>query len=118
MYAHVVRVCVCVLIIVHISGLFVISYRFLITSGDAPTILQPGFYYNALHIAVLNNQLPICQEIFKIICSDSFWEAVYSSDSLETREMRMYHLMNLYLNRQTGRPPKEGQELPVCPLLN
>ena len=74
------------------------------TSADVPTILFPGPYFNALHVAVTKNQLLVCQELFRIVDSDEFLKLVYPKDSPETREMRRNHLVDMYLNRQTGRP--------------
>ena len=96
-----VRVCACV----HVGvSVFNILCRYLVTSADTPTILYPGFYFNALHVAVTKNQLHVCQELFWIIDSVEFLELVYPMDSNETREMRKNHLVDMYLNRQTGRP--------------
>jgi hypothetical protein len=98
---------------VRILTLKLTPHRYLISSGDAPRIITPGSYYNCVHVAVLSNRLAVCQEIFSIIDSDPFWEAVYPSDEEETRQMRKRHLVGLYLNRQTGRPPRKGQESQV-----
>ena len=112
-YLHFVNLCEyqrCV----RILTLKLTPHRYLISSGDAPRIITPGSYYNCVHVAVLSNRLAVCQEIFSIIDSDPFWEAVYPSDEEETRQMRKRHLVGLYLNRQTGRPPRKGQESQVC----
>ena len=37
--------------------------RYLIGPGDTPVILQEGFRYNALHVAVKNNRKEMCQVI-------------------------------------------------------
>lgn len=74
--------------------------RHLITSGDAPEILQEGFRYNALHCAVKAHQLDICREIFVIVQSNRFWELVYPDDPGEVRAERQRHLIDLYLNMQ------------------
>ena len=74
--------------------------RHLITSGDAPEILQEGFRYNALHCAVRARQLSICRELFLVLQSDWFWKLVYQDDSEETHLQRRTHLIDLYLNMQ------------------
>ena len=74
--------------------------RHLISSGDAPEILQEGFRYNALHCAVRARQLSICRELFVILQSDWFWKLVYQDDSEETHLQRRTHLVDLYLNMQ------------------
>ena len=74
--------------------------RHLITSGDAPEILQQGFRYNALHCAVRKGQLELCKEIMNIIQGDRFWELVYPDDSETVRQKRKDHLVDLYLNGQ------------------
>ena len=74
--------------------------RHLITSGDAPEILQEGFRYNALHCAVRARQLSICRELFVVLQSDWFWKLVYQDDSEETHLQRKTHLVDLYLNMQ------------------
>ena len=74
--------------------------RHLISSGDAPEILQEGCRYNALHCAVRARQLSICRELFVILQSDWFWKLVYQDDSEETQLQRRTHLIDLYLNMQ------------------
>lgn len=74
--------------------------RHLISSGDAPVILQLGCRYNSLHCAVLARQLVVCRELFVILESERFWELVYPDDVGETREKRRSHLIDLYLNMQ------------------
>ncbi len=74
--------------------------RHLISSGDAPVVLQEGFRYNTLHCAVRARKLDICHELFVILESERFWTLVYPGDSEETRERRRSHLIDLYLNMQ------------------
>ena len=74
--------------------------RYLITSGDSPTVLKPPTWYNALHCAVLKGRLEFCQEIVKILQGDEFWKLVYPDDSEEIRANRKEHLLDLYLNMQ------------------
>lgn len=74
--------------------------RHLISSGDAPEILQEGCRYNALHCAVRARQLGVCRELLVILQSDRFWRLVYQDDTEETRLQRKNHLIDLYLNMQ------------------
>ncbi len=74
--------------------------RYLISSGDAPVILQLGCRYNALHCAVLARKLDVCRELFVILESERFWSLVYPDDVEETRANRKNHLLDLYLNMQ------------------
>ena len=74
--------------------------RYLITSGDAPEILQQGCRYNALHCAVRSGKLEVCREILRIIQDERFWELVYPDDSDVVRQNRRGHLLDLYLNMQ------------------
>ena len=72
--------------------------RYLITSGDTPEILHVALRYNALHCAVVANQLEVCQRLVDIIQSEQFWEMVYPDDSEDIRAERCSHLLDLYLN--------------------
>ena len=72
----------------------------LITSGDAPAILQEGCHYNVLHCAARTGRLDMCQKLLEVIQSDRFWELVYPGDSETIRAERKSHLFDLYLNLQ------------------
>lgn len=72
--------------------------RYLITSGDTPEILQFALRHNALHCAVVANQLQVCQQLVDIIQSVKFWELVYPDDSEDIRMKRCSYLLDLYLN--------------------
>ena len=87
--------------------------RYLISSGDAPTILHVSFCYNALHCAVRGGKVEMCHALFAILQSERFWEMVYPDDSVETRVERRRHLIDLYLNMQDSRVPRPGKEIPV-----
>ena len=96
--------------------------RTLITSGDAPEILQEGFRYNALHCAVSKGRLDMCQKLIEVIQSNRFWELVYPNDSEAIRAERKSHLLDMYLNVQDKivssslRPYLNGRDLLLCPL--
>lgn len=74
----------------------------LISSGDCPEIYHEGMRRNILHCAVDKGNLKFCEELFKIIRSEQFWEKLYPKDSLEMKDIRQAQLIDRYLNMQDG----------------
>ena len=72
--------------------------RCLITQGDAPEVLKIGPRYNALHCAIRAGSLEVCKKLCEILEGDRFWSLVYPDDSIEVRNKRRDHLVDLYLN--------------------
>jgi hypothetical protein len=72
--------------------------RYLITQGDSPEVFKIGPRYNALHCAARVGSLEICKKLFEILEGDRYWSLVYPGDSVEIRNKRRGHLIDLYLN--------------------
>uniref|UniRef100_X2B040 Ankyrin repeat and LEM domain-containing protein 2 n=1 Tax=Capitella teleta TaxID=283909 RepID=X2B040_CAPTE len=83
--------------------------RYLITSGDTPTILKMSARYNALHNACAKNQAAICQLLLDILENMNFYRLLYPTDSEETQRNRMEYLQDMYLNM----PDKGLNESPL-----
>ncbi|XP_074651930.1 ankyrin repeat and LEM domain-containing protein 2-like [Tubulanus polymorphus] len=78
--------------------------RFLISSGDTPTILQEAFRYNALHICAKSNKANICKMILETLQDDRFMKLMYPDDSREIRTQRQSFITDLYLNMPDKKP--------------
>uniref|UniRef100_T1J3Y4 RING-type E3 ubiquitin transferase n=1 Tax=Strigamia maritima TaxID=126957 RepID=T1J3Y4_STRMM len=72
--------------------------RYLVSSGDTPTILQEGSRYNALHVSAKMKQSEIAKVIISIIESEKFMQLLYNDDSAATCSERVHFLTDLYLN--------------------
>lgn len=82
--------------------------RYLIGSGDTPTILQEGSRYNALHIAARAYVSNICSYILCTISDTSFLGRLYGQNNSSLQERRNM-LVDLYLNT----PDKGSNETPL-----
>ncbi|XP_039295061.1 uncharacterized protein LOC111057302 isoform X2 [Nilaparvata lugens] len=86
--------------------------RYLVSSGDTPSILQEGSRYNALHVCARTQQAAICAFILQTVGSVEFVRLLYgSSTSNHTSDAdeRCRVLVDLYLNT----PDKGHNETPL-----
>ena len=73
--------------------------RYLIGPGDTPVILQEGFRYNALHVAVKNNRKEMCQLIIDTLESEHFWNILLNQETQSVmNSQRKQFLVDMYLN--------------------
>lgn len=72
--------------------------RYLVSSGDSPTILHEGSRFNALHVASNSKQPTLCLFVLETIEDPKFMQLLYSDDSEHTRIQRINNLVDLYLN--------------------
>ncbi|GJQ65297.1 hypothetical protein Trydic_g7417 [Trypoxylus dichotomus] len=83
--------------------------RYLISSGDTPSILQEGFRYNALHVAAKAKNADMCELILNTIANVDFIELLYGDEDHQNAEERAKILLDLYLNT----PDKGLNETPL-----
>lgn len=83
--------------------------RYLVGSGDTPTILQEGYRYNALHVACAKRQPALVQLLLDTLQDAHFLELLYPDDSPDVRNRRKVFLLDLYLNT----PDKGRCETPL-----
>lgn len=83
--------------------------RYLISSGDTPTVMQEGFRYNAMHVTCMRRQPAILQLILETIEDPKFLELLYPDDTEAVRQQRTAFLVDLYLNM----PDKGRCETPL-----
>ncbi|KAK4887667.1 hypothetical protein RN001_003938 [Aquatica leii] len=83
--------------------------RYLISSGDTPSILQEGSRYNALHIAAKSKSHSMCELILNTVSDISFIKLLYGDDSNQDPKERANMLLDLYLNT----PDKGLNETPL-----
>ena len=89
--------------------------RYLIGPGDTPVILQEGFRYNAIHVAVKNNRKDMCKLIIDTLESQHFWNILFSQESQSLiNDQRIHFLVDMYLNT----PDKGVSHLENCRTLN
>ena len=72
--------------------------RYLVGSGDTPSILMEGPRYNACHIAVKANRHEILRLILNTISDKLFWRLLFPFDTNEITESRIEFSLDLYLN--------------------
>ncbi|CAH1393863.1 unnamed protein product [Nezara viridula] len=82
--------------------------RYLISSGDTPSILQEGSRYNALHVAVKSYSAKMCYFILSVISNVEFFQRLYGMNNSNNEE-RINVLLDLYLNM----PDKGCNETPL-----
>ncbi|XP_023576429.1 ankyrin repeat and LEM domain-containing protein 2 [Octodon degus] len=83
--------------------------RYLIGSGDTPTIVQEGCRYNVMHVAAKENQASICQLILETLENPEFMQLMYPDDDVDMLQDRIRFLVDLYLNT----PDKMGYDTPL-----
>ncbi|KAK1800799.1 hypothetical protein P4O66_005980, partial [Electrophorus voltai] len=72
--------------------------RYLIGSGDNPTIVQEGCRYNVLHVAAKENQAGMAHLILETLESLEFMRLMYPNDQETMLMQRTDHIVDLYLN--------------------
>ncbi|XP_058443488.1 ankyrin repeat and LEM domain-containing protein 2 homolog [Malaya genurostris] len=82
--------------------------RYLVSSGDMPTILKEGPRYNALHVAAMEASTDMCKLILQTIEKPSFIEFLHGQRNPSTDEVSAI-LLDLYLNM----PDKSRSETPL-----
>nr|XP_032836482.1 ankyrin repeat and LEM domain-containing protein 2 [Petromyzon marinus] len=72
--------------------------RYLVGSGDNPTILQEGCRYNALHVGARCGQTAVCLALLRTLAEERFLRLLYPGDPESTLSRRQSFLVDLYLN--------------------
>ncbi|KAK2522727.1 hypothetical protein Q9233_010086 [Columba guinea] len=83
--------------------------RYLIGSGDNPTIVQEGCRYNVMHVAAKENQPGICQLLLDTLENPEFMRLMYPDDNAVMLKNRIQYIVDLYLNT----PDKMGFDTPL-----
>lgn len=83
--------------------------RYLIGSGDNPTIVQEGCRYNVMHVAAKENQAGIAQLLLDTLENPEFMRLMYPDDQDVMLQKRIRYIVDLYLNT----PDKAGYETPL-----
>ncbi|XP_055971509.1 ankyrin repeat and LEM domain-containing protein 2 [Sorex fumeus] len=83
--------------------------RYLIGSGDNPTIVQEGCRYNVMHVAAKENQASICQLVLETLEDPEFMRLMYPDDNPSMLQKRICYIVDLYLNT----PDKVGYDTPL-----
>uniref|UniRef100_A0A665X340 Ankyrin repeat and LEM domain-containing protein 2 n=1 Tax=Echeneis naucrates TaxID=173247 RepID=A0A665X340_ECHNA len=91
------------------SELVLSNPRYLIGSGDNPTIVQEGCRYNVMHVAAKENQAGIAQLLLNTLENPEFMRLMYPDDQEVMLQKRIRYIVDLYLNT----PDKAGFETPL-----
>ncbi|XP_062445843.1 ankyrin repeat and LEM domain-containing protein 2 isoform X2 [Rhea pennata] len=83
--------------------------RYLIGSGDNPTVVQEGCRYNVMHVAAKENQPGICQLLLDTLENPEFMRLMYPDDNDLMLKKRIRYIVDLYLNT----PDKMGFDTPL-----
>ncbi|XP_009003178.2 ankyrin repeat and LEM domain-containing protein 2 isoform X1 [Callithrix jacchus] len=83
--------------------------RYLIGSGDNPTIVQEGCRYNVMHVAAKEDQASICQLTLDVLENPDFMRLMYPDDDEAMLQKRIRYVVDLYLNT----PDKMGYDTPL-----
>ncbi|KAM4615892.1 ankyrin repeat and LEM domain-containing protein 2 [Polymixia lowei] len=83
--------------------------RYLIGSGDNPTIVQEGCRYNVMHVAAKENQAGIAQLLLDTLENPEFMRLMYPDDQEAMLQKRIRYIVDLYLNT----PDKAGFDTPL-----
>uniref|UniRef100_A0A8D0HHH4 Ankyrin repeat and LEM domain-containing protein 2 n=1 Tax=Sphenodon punctatus TaxID=8508 RepID=A0A8D0HHH4_SPHPU len=83
--------------------------RYLIGSGDNPTVVQEGCRYNVMHVAAKENQAGICQLLLNTLENPEFMRLMYPDDDKVMLQKRIRYIVDLYLNT----PDKMGFDTPL-----
>ncbi|KAB0400564.1 hypothetical protein E2I00_011872 [Balaenoptera physalus] len=83
--------------------------RYLIGSGDNPTIVQEGCRYNVMHVAARENQAALCQLTLATLENPGFMRLMYPDDEPHMLEQRICYVVDLYLNT----PDRAGYDTPL-----
>ncbi|KAI4873796.1 hypothetical protein NFI96_017982 [Prochilodus magdalenae] len=83
--------------------------RYLIGSGDNPTVVQEGCRYNVMHVAAKENQAGVAQLLLDILENPEFMRLMYPDDEDSMLHKRIQYITDLYLNT----PDKASFETPL-----
>uniref|UniRef100_A0AAR2LEF0 Ankyrin repeat and LEM domain-containing protein 2 n=1 Tax=Pygocentrus nattereri TaxID=42514 RepID=A0AAR2LEF0_PYGNA len=83
--------------------------RYLIGSGDNPTVVQEGCRYNVMHVAAKENQAGVAQLLLDILENPEFMRLMYPDDQDSMLHKRIQYITDLYLNT----PDKASFETPL-----
>uniref|UniRef100_A0A4W5MM21 Ankyrin repeat and LEM domain-containing protein 2 n=1 Tax=Hucho hucho TaxID=62062 RepID=A0A4W5MM21_9TELE len=83
--------------------------RYLIGSGDNPTVVQEGCRYNVMHVAAKENKPGIAQLLLDTLENPDFMRIMYPDDLEAMMQKRIRYIVDLYLNT----PDKAGFETPL-----
>ncbi|XP_069817160.1 ankyrin repeat and LEM domain-containing protein 2 isoform X2 [Dendropsophus ebraccatus] len=83
--------------------------RYLIGSGDNPTVVQEGCRYNVMHVAAKENQAGISQLLLDALENPEFMRLMYPDDDEVMLQKRIRYIVDLYLNT----PDKMGFDTPL-----
>lgn len=83
--------------------------RFLIGSGDNPTVLQEGCRYNVLHVAAKENQAGMARLLLETLEDPEFMKLMYPQDQENMLSQRIRYIVDLYLNT----PDRASNETPL-----
>ncbi|XP_042638781.1 ankyrin repeat and LEM domain-containing protein 2 [Orycteropus afer afer] len=83
--------------------------RYLIGSGDNPTVVQEGCRYNVMHVAAKENQASLCQLTLETLENSEFMRLMYPDDDENMLQKRICYIVDLYLNT----PDKMGYDTPL-----
>ncbi|XP_008117267.1 ankyrin repeat and LEM domain-containing protein 2 isoform X1 [Anolis carolinensis] len=83
--------------------------RYLIGSGDNPTVVQEGCRYNVMHVAAKENQPGICRLLLNTLENPEFMRLMYPDDDGIMLQNRIRYIVDLYLNT----PDKMGFDTPL-----
>lgn len=83
--------------------------RYLIGSGDNPTIVHEGCHYNVLHVAAKENQPEMAQLLLDTLESPDFMRLMYPDDQDNMLYQRIRYIVDLYLNT----PDRASNETPL-----
>ncbi|XP_064378172.1 ankyrin repeat and LEM domain-containing protein 2 [Dromaius novaehollandiae] len=83
--------------------------RYLIGSGDNPTVVHEGCRYNVMHVAAKENQPGICQLLLDTLENPEFMRLMYPDDNDLMLKKRIRYIVDLYLNT----PDKMGFDTPL-----
>ncbi|XP_018413127.1 PREDICTED: ankyrin repeat and LEM domain-containing protein 2 isoform X2 [Nanorana parkeri] len=72
--------------------------RYLIGSGDNPTVVQEGCRYNVMHVAARENQAGISQLLLNTLENPEFMRLMYPDDDDSMLQKRIQYIVDLYLN--------------------
>ncbi|XP_069612200.1 ankyrin repeat and LEM domain-containing protein 2 isoform X1 [Ranitomeya imitator] len=83
--------------------------RYLIGSGDNPTVVQEGCRYNVMHVAAKENQPGVSQLLLDTLENPEFMRLMYPDDGDVMLQKRIRYIVDLYLNT----PDKMGFDTPL-----
>ncbi|XP_075688756.1 ankyrin repeat and LEM domain-containing protein 2 isoform X2 [Rhinoderma darwinii] len=83
--------------------------RYLIGSGDNPTVVQEGCRYNVMHVAAKENQGGISHLLLYTLENPEFMRLMYPDDDEIMLQKRIRYIVDLYLNT----PDKMGFDTPL-----